>query len=1030
MSDLAFASSSSSPYYECIAVSKTSDPVSGGWYLYAIRADDASHPWLPDYPKMGIWPDGLYMSANMFLMSNSTFQEVRAWAFNRAQMELGATVNYLIWDLGSTTYFSLLPSNLRGALPPTGTPNYFVAQDTGFYRFDIFKSHVDWVTPSNSTFNGPTTVSQTSYTTPGVVVPQPGTSTLLDTLGDRLMMQAQYRNISGVESLWVVHTVCPSGGCGTTRLQWAQINVNGGTINTTPIQQQIYGDASLYRWMPSLAVDGAGNMAIGFSIGNGTAPNYPSLAWAGRLSTDTAGTLGQGEATFFAGTGSQTGTTRWGDYSAMTVDPSDDCTFWYTNEYYAAGDTANWQTRIGAFKFPSCTASTLEPIGIWDGGGGDNNWATANNWTRNTVPTSNDNTYFNATSAKNATINGSYTFNSLNVTSGYSGIITQGAGNVTVSGSYAQAGGTFSGGSGNMTVGGDFSLTSGAFTAPSGSLSVAGNFSNSGAFNHNSGTVTFNGTTTMSGSSTTSLNNVTINSGKSLTAPSGNVNVAGNWTNNGTFTPGSGTVTFNRSGSQTVTTNSTSTYNKTESPALSIPDNSCPTYTESTLTVADSLTISDLNITINIAHAWDADLDIYLRGPDNTEVELSTDNGGSGSNYTNTTFDDEASTSITVGSAPFNGSYKAEGSLNSFDGKSTSGSWKLRVCDDAYLIMGSISSWSLQITSSDFNNLTVNSGSTTTTPSGNLSLTGNLQVNAGGTLDVGANAITGVEGTVTNNGTLKQTRTVNNATVAFLNIKNIAATTDKYFGVQIQTTNNLGSTTVSVSGNQVCSQANGYPVKRCFVVNPTNTANSNITFYYRQAELQTGQNANALKAWKYNGSAWSQAGTSTTASACSGGAINFWRAGEHCLLYDPPGFGHKASSGPFSGETSPGRHPGGLQLTQRGDAVLLTWDGQRNGEPQLQPVSRHVGCKGPIGETSRTLIHRSRRTAAASSTTWEDRAADRGRPTSTGWRMWTSTGRRHRHGGQRGLRRRAVAVLDVEAGANLPLALPLIGAGC
>jgi hypothetical protein len=150
------------------------------------------------------------------------------------------------------------------------------------------------------------------------------------------------------------------------RPQWAQLNVTGGVIATTPVQQQIYApDATLYRWMGSLAVDNQGNMALGYSTSNGTAPNFPSIAYSGRLAGDPLNTLPQTEVFLVAGAGSQDNICggapceRWGDYTAMSVDPVDDCTFWYTNEYYSSqanGNIGNWQTRIGSFKFPSCTA--------------------------------------------------------------------------------------------------------------------------------------------------------------------------------------------------------------------------------------------------------------------------------------------------------------------------------------------------------------------------------------------------------------------------------------------------------------------------------------------------------------------------------------------------------------------------------------------------------------------------------------------------------------------------------------------------
>jgi hypothetical protein len=211
-------------------------------------------------------------------------------------------------------------------------------------------------------------VSQTSYpvATIGNVVPQPNTTNMLDNIDDRIMQKVQYRKIGGVESLWVTHNVdTPSG---TTAMQWAQIDVTGGTIVTTPVQQQIYPDTTttLWRWMGSLAVDNQGNMALGYSTSNSTSPNFPSIAYSGRLASDSPNTLPQTEVQLVAGAGSQTNTCggapchRWGDYTAMSVDPADDCTFWYTNEYYSSpanGASGNWQTRIGSFKFSSCVPS-------------------------------------------------------------------------------------------------------------------------------------------------------------------------------------------------------------------------------------------------------------------------------------------------------------------------------------------------------------------------------------------------------------------------------------------------------------------------------------------------------------------------------------------------------------------------------------------------------------------------------------------------------------------------------------------------
>jgi S-layer family protein len=371
------------PLYQCFAVSKTSNPVTGGWWLYAVQMDQAPVPsnTLPDYGKFGNWNDGcLYMGANGFSGSTGSFVGNIFASFRKSDMESGLPLTASIGfsNLGS----SLFPSNLlgkqAGQLPPAGTPNYFVrnSSTTGF--------QVRTFTPGancggGGTMSAATTVSHASGTTAGQnVVPQPNDTThALDSLSDRIMQKVQYRKVGTAESLWAIHTVQPSGA--PTAPQWAQINVTGGTIATTPVQQQIFApDASLYRWMGSVAADSQGNMAIGYATSNGTSPNFPSIAYAGRLVGDPLNQLPQTETQLVAGGGSQVNNCgsgpchRWGDYSSMSIDPTDDCTFWYSQEYYdtqTSGTSGNWHTRIGSFKFPGCTSGCATVTGTVSGGG-------------------------------------------------------------------------------------------------------------------------------------------------------------------------------------------------------------------------------------------------------------------------------------------------------------------------------------------------------------------------------------------------------------------------------------------------------------------------------------------------------------------------------------------------------------------------------------------------------------------------------------------------------------------------------------
>jgi hypothetical protein len=377
LTDMAFSVSGGrpvAPYYICIAVSKSSNPVSGGWYLYAVRTDTGRSGQPPvgtmdDYPRFGIWTDCLYFSANGFNSAGSYVGGMFG-SFSRIDMYAGRALTGSLGFLsGNNDYFTMIPSNLSApgtaGLPPAGTPNYYVQEALNGFSYKVRK-FIAGANCSGGTLSAPTAVSQSGYTLPnGAIVPQPNTGNKLDSLGDRMMQKVQYRRLGKAESLWVSHTFRTSR-TGPTGVQWAQINVSSGTVRTMPVQQQLYHPAdSNYRWMSSIAADKQGNAAIGYSIsGSGT---YPGIAYAGRLASDPLNTLAKGEMRLVSGAGSQTNSCggapchRWGDYSSISVDPSDGCTFWYTSEYYtsqSAGSGGTWNTRIGSFSFPACTGST------------------------------------------------------------------------------------------------------------------------------------------------------------------------------------------------------------------------------------------------------------------------------------------------------------------------------------------------------------------------------------------------------------------------------------------------------------------------------------------------------------------------------------------------------------------------------------------------------------------------------------------------------------------------------------------------
>jgi hypothetical protein len=328
-------------YWECVAVSQTSD-ATGAWYLYAFQYSQ-----FPDYPKMGVWPDAYYVTFNMF--TTNSFAGARMCAYDRASMLAGQAATQQCFQ--KSNFASVLPADLDGSTaPPANSPNYMVTR-SGRNMLGMFKFHTDWNNAAASTLTGPINFAVASYSMAcngGACVVQPGTRQKLDSLADRLMFRLAYRNISGVERMVVNHSVTANR---TSGVRWYEIRGMAGT--PAVFQQGTYAPDKSYRWMGSVAMDKQGNLAVGYSFSSGT--KYPGLAYATRLASDAPGTLGA-ETVLVNGAGSQiSGLDRWGDYTHMSVDPTDDCTFWYVGQYLKSTGSFNWSTRISSFKLAACS---------------------------------------------------------------------------------------------------------------------------------------------------------------------------------------------------------------------------------------------------------------------------------------------------------------------------------------------------------------------------------------------------------------------------------------------------------------------------------------------------------------------------------------------------------------------------------------------------------------------------------------------------------------------------------------------------
>jgi uncharacterized repeat protein (TIGR01451 family) len=356
----------------CVAVSQGPNPVTDGFFAYTFQLGFPN-----DYPKLGVWPDGYYgiSQRNAY---DSTTNNLDAWVFDRVKMLAGNPATFQQQNAAFQGHHDViaLPSDLTGPAPPAGLPNFYVRPyDGNLYadgapRIEIYEYHTDFAVPANTTFNLVQTLTPATFRSDicngsGLnqnCVPQPGTGTKLDALSIWPMGRLQYRNFGDHETLVFNHAV-NADGLGLVGIRWYELRRSPvGAGPWTIFQQGTFSPpdgTSTYRWTGSIAMDMAGNMALGYNASNdGVAPHptvFPGVRVVGRLASDPPGTMTTPEVHLVDGGGSNGGN-RWGDYSALRVDPSDGCTFWYTTEYVAA---SGQQTRVGAVRFPTCNPADL-----------------------------------------------------------------------------------------------------------------------------------------------------------------------------------------------------------------------------------------------------------------------------------------------------------------------------------------------------------------------------------------------------------------------------------------------------------------------------------------------------------------------------------------------------------------------------------------------------------------------------------------------------------------------------------------------
>jgi subtilisin-like proprotein convertase family protein len=717
-----FMVSGAAPLSQCFAISQTGDPT-GAYFTYRFVMPNAK---FNDYPKFGVWPDGYYWTNNQFNLAGTAFLGVGVFALNRAKLLAGdPTANFIFFDLETAVpnARSMLPSDADGLIPPpAGAPNifsYFNANEfvgeTDSLR--LYEFHADFANPASSTFTqraeSPVAVAAFDPRSPAglddIEQPPPaGATAALDSISDRLMYRLQYRNFGTHESLIVNHTV--NVGTGIT-LATHQAAVRYYELRRAPAgswtvnEQATFAPDTHNRFMGSAAMDNGGNLAVGYSVSSTTV--FPSIRYAGRLATDPPNGLFQGENILQAGSFSQVSTaSRWGDYSSLNVDPTDDCTFWYTQEYYAADNpatTIEWQTKIGKFKFAECVAPAQGTLQV-------NVTNCETNLPVTGASVSVDGNLYGATQAggtfKTQLAPGTFTVNA--TATSFIGASTS----ATIT-------------NGNTTVV-NLCITPTPVIATDGSTLIAESCPPETDAIDPGETVTVDFSLKNVGTANTTNLVATLQSTGGVTSPSGAQNygvlmVGGpSVTRSFTFTADSlltcgddiiatlqlqdgtnnlGTVTF------TLATGALSApvVASSGNVAVPIPD---LTTVEVPITVSDTGVVDNMNVRVRLNHTFDGDLEIRLVHPDGTVVLLSDNRGGAGDDYgtganncsgTHTVFDDSAAIAISAGTAPFAGSFRPEQPLSALNGKPANGIWKLRVTDTANLDTGTIGCVQLEL---------------------------------------------------------------------------------------------------------------------------------------------------------------------------------------------------------------------------------------------------------------------------------------------------------------------------------------------
>jgi len=694
-----------------IAVSDGPDPVNDGWYVYTISQ-------IVDYQKLSIWSDGYYMTEN-------TSATNKVWALERSQMLLGnpaaKIVGFNLPSLTTSGFYSPQALNVSSAnMPAAGNAPIVYLQDNAWSgitqdHIKMWLINVNWTTTSLSTISNP----QQFVTTPFISVfdngsfsnlTQPVPGSAIDALQATIMNQAQFRKFSDHNSAvfdFVVDTDATTGE--NAGIRWIELRQSADGQPWSLYQEGTYtAPDGKHAWCGSIMMDGQGNMGMGYTAMSGPTTSSTIMVssyYTGRYANDPLGTMTIAEELIANGNNDIPGIYgRYGDYSKIDIDPNNDKTFYFINEYYK-------NSRKGVVGRFQIAPNFNNDIGVVSIDTPNDGMLTSSESISVTIFN------YGQNAASNFPVSYQIDGGSV-VTETYTGTIASagyGTYTFTTTGNFATEGHTYtilaytslSGDQNNDNnsksknvlhrFGKDVGVT--AFISPLngnnlGILPVTVTISNFGGLAQSNFNVSY---TLDSNAPVVELVTATVNPGSTINYTfTSTVDLSAFQTYNLSATTllTADAIPSNNSLSTTVTNSSCSALaNETDYPVG--PD--ANTTTNSIINIPDDQTITKVTATVNLTHTYDSDLDIYLKAPNNTQIELSTDNGSSGDNYTNTVFDDSATTLVTAGTAPFTGTYKPEGLLSTFNGLSMMGDWTLIITDDANQDSGTLLNWGLNV---------------------------------------------------------------------------------------------------------------------------------------------------------------------------------------------------------------------------------------------------------------------------------------------------------------------------------------------